>query len=412
MLLLGPAVLKVSGDDTAKQSSPAMQLAALGMKFNGASSCKGSACHSKPGSDAPPTETGHEYNIWKDNDQHSKAFDTLKSKDSAAIGEKLKISDVQTSDRCLSCHALNVKSDLQGDNFNLNEGNTCESCHGPSEKWLKVHTQKGWQDDMRAKMSHDELLHTWGLYDTRPLVVRAQMCASCHLAIDADMVAAGHPQPTFELAYFSDSEPKHWIDKGGYFNTKVWMAGQVVCVREAMEQLSDRVKSKADADAISKAWQQAMAHATVFQAAVPVAGLDQANYDSHLKALGALSPDAGDKITAEADAIAKICADGKSKVADFDPDANKAATTQILSALAGLTNMGKNFGQFGMDQQSMGIYALYSSNWTATMKKSADQKIDDDATFKLILAKLFPDKAPSPDDFDKNVAAVKDQLPK
>jgi hypothetical protein len=406
-IVLGPATKPASGDAEANKSSPAMQLASLGMKFNGSASCKGSGCHNKAGADAPPTEREHEFNIWKESDKHSKAFATLTEKDSKEIGTKLKIADVAKSEKCLSCHALNVPEKLRGNDFSIKEGNSCESCHGPSEKWLKDHTKKGWQDEMRAKMSHADLMKSVGLYDTRPLVVRAEMCASCHLSIDADMVAAGHPQPTFELAYFSDIEPKHWIDKTGYFNTKVWLAGQVVCVREAMQQLSARAKAKADAESLKSAWQQAMAHATVFAPGAAAAGLDAAGWKTHYDALAGMNGDAAnaDKMAAEADAIAKICEDGKAKIDAWDPDANKAVAGQLLSSVAGLTGMGTKYGNFGMDQQSMGISSLYAGVANGSGKP-------DEATSKLIESKLFPEQPLTPENFDAAVKAVAEKLPK
>ncbi|HEX3356219.1 MAG TPA: multiheme c-type cytochrome, partial [Tepidisphaeraceae bacterium] len=371
VLLFGPISRYVKGDNAAMKTSPAMQLASLGMKFNGSASCKGSGCHNKDGDDTPPKEPLHELTIWKSQDKHAKAFETLTKKDSTDIGAKLKIADVKTSDKCLSCHALNVDKGLQGSTYSIKEGNTCESCHGPSEKWLKVHADSKWQNDERTKMDHATLLKTFGLYDTRPLIVRAELCASCHLSIDPELVTAGHPVPSFEMAYYSDIEPKHWSEthfKGpdGFINAKIWMAGQDVCLREAAEQLSSRVKAKAPTDAIASAWQQTLAHASVFQPAADVAGLD-ASLKSHVDALSKLKPEDGDKISAEADAIAKICEDGKAKIDAWAPDA--ASSTKLLQSVASLTGMATSYGQFGIDQQSMGISSLYEAVATGNNKK-------------------------------------------
>jgi len=90
-----------------------------------------------------------------DKDTHSQAFATL-TKPKAdkleaypnlnKIGPNLKIADVTKSDRCLSCHALSVPADKQGKQFNIKEGNSCNSCHGPSSAWLDPHQAKGWTD--------------------------------------------------------------------------------------------------------------------------------------------------------------------------------------------------------------------------------------------------------------------------
>src|SRR2546430_496621 len=111
--------------------NPREQMLKLGMKFNGAASCEGANCHDKQGMNVPvvgPNDRGREYTIWKKHDKHSSAFNKLRSRNADAknIAAKLKINDATKDQRCLSCHALNVAD------FNLNEGNTCESCHGPS----------------------------------------------------------------------------------------------------------------------------------------------------------------------------------------------------------------------------------------------------------------------------------------
>jgi hypothetical protein len=416
LIAVGSITRSVHGDEAAVKTSPAQQLATLGLKFNGANSCKGSGCHNKSGDKTPPIETLHELTIWKAKDLHAKSFENLSNKDSKEIIGKLKIADATKSDKCLSCHALNVDAKLRGASYNIKEGNSCESCHGPSEKWLKDHADPKWQNDMRAKMDHATLLKTTGLYDTRPLIVRAELCASCHLAIDHDLIAAGHPETKFDLEYLSDLEPKHWSEthfKGldGFVNTKIWAAGQVVGLREAMQQLSDRAKAKAPTEAIADAWQQALAHATVFQPAAATIGLDGAGIKTHMDAIAGMKPEDGDKLATEADAIVAICAKvDPAKIESWQAD--EATTKTWLAAVASQTGMAKKFGQFGMDQQAMSITALYTSEWTGTMQKKVGQSVEDDATFKALTDKLFPEKNPSPDVWDKVVADAAKALPK
>jgi cytochrome c554/c'-like protein len=416
VLVIGSVTRTVRGDDAKMKDSPAMQLATLGLKFNGANSCKGSGCHNKAGDKAPPAEGLHELTIWKAKDLHAKSFEDLSNKDSKEITGKLKIADAAKSDKCLSCHALNVAANLRGASYNIKEGNTCESCHGPSEKWLKDHADPKWQNEQRAKMDHATLVKTTGLYDTRPLIVRAELCASCHLSIDHELVAAGHPETKFDLAYLSDLEPKHWSEthfKGpeGYKETAIWAAGQAVGLREAMQQLSDRAKAKAPADAIADAWQQALAHANVFQPAASTIGLDGAGIKTHMDALDKMKPEDGDKLAAEADAIVAICAKVDAKKVD-DWQADAATTKAWLDAVSKLTGMGKKYGQFGMDQQAMSITSLYTASWNGVNKKKPDDSIENDATFKKLTDALFPEKTPSGDDWDKVVAGATQGLPK
>ena len=114
LIVVGSVTRSVHGDNAAMKTSPAMQLANLGMKFNGSGSCKGSGCHNKSGDKTPPAETLHELSIWKAKDLHAKSFEALSNKDSKEIVGKLKIADAAKSDKCLSCHALNVDAKLAG----------------------------------------------------------------------------------------------------------------------------------------------------------------------------------------------------------------------------------------------------------------------------------------------------------
>lgn len=389
----------------ADDHSPAMKLTSLGMKFEGAKSCQGSKCHSKPGDDAPPTERDHEYNIWSGKDAHAKAFDTLTKPESKKIGDAMKIADVKTSNACLMCHALSVPDNLKGDKFNIKEGNTCASCHGPSEKWNKPHAEtKGWTEEQRKKSgSHEALLKTWGLYDTKPVTARAAMCVSCHLSIDADMVAAGHPQPVFELDYFSEIEPKHWIDPEGFFSTKLWMAGQAAAVADSMNQLASRASAKKDAESIKAAYEQAMAHASVFGATAPTLGIDAGAWSAKV---AELTKDMNNSDAAKA--LASMATAAMPKIESSNPD--QAMTTALLNAVAGMTGLGTNFGQNGMDQQSWAISALFNSYAKGTKMPEAGK----DAMNKLIESKLMPPESGElkPEDFEKGLAEVKEKLPK
>jgi hypothetical protein len=279
-LLLSGGILFV-GFQTAKgagamnKPGPNDDLVKLGFKFEGASTCSNAQCH---GADNPQEGKGAttlaEFTQWSGGDKHKDAFSQLSNDQGKAIADKLKIADATTDARCTQCHALDVPKNLQGKGYDKTEGVSCASCHGPSEKWSGPHKEHGWIDKQRAEFKpYQVLLKHWGLYDTQDVYARANKCTSCHLAIDADMVAAGHPQPTFELDYFSKGEKnggiytsQHWRDpKIPFYNTMLWSTGQAVSLRDAMQQLADRANMKADAKAITDAYNQAMAHYSVFR---------------------------------------------------------------------------------------------------------------------------------------------------
>jgi hypothetical protein len=107
------------------------------------------------------------------------------------------------------------------------EGVACSSCHGPAEKWIHSHYSRGWD----PAAASDE-----GYMPNDSLVVRARMCASCHVGdhdrdMNHDLIAAGHPALRFEMASHHARLPKHWRDQGeadwGRHESALWAAGAI-----------------------------------------------------------------------------------------------------------------------------------------------------------------------------------------
>src|SRR2546425_7991450 len=95
------------------------------------------------------------------------------------------------------------------------------------------------------------------MYDTKNFLLRSEKCVSCHLSIDQELVAAGHPDLlAFELATFSANMPPHWRDKGAWADTKVWATGQAILLREAPKQPASRPKNGVSAKLLRHAPRQ------------------------------------------------------------------------------------------------------------------------------------------------------------
>jgi len=200
------------------------------LKYTGAASCAASNCHgsTKPKPDYPKL---NENIVWAQKDQHAKAYATLTNEklksgvSPSKIARELKLTKAEASERCLTCHAVNVPAAVRGPKFDITDGVFCDACHGPAEKWLEAHAEKGWTHEQSVKL---------GMYDTKNFLLRSEKCVSCHLSIDQELVAAGHPDLlAFELATFSANMPPHWRDKGTWADTKVWATGQAILLREA-----------------------------------------------------------------------------------------------------------------------------------------------------------------------------------
>ncbi|MBC8105837.1 MAG: hypothetical protein H7Z14_04550 [Anaerolineae bacterium] len=411
------ALLSASSSFAQSISNPAARLVGLGMKFDGATTCNAAKCHGGGDTTSPPTKIASEYNVWLEKDAHAYAFKSLtKPKldkytpdaypDIAKIGANLKIADVTKDNRCLVCHSLPAPANLHGEKFSLAEGNTCAACHGPSEKWRGPHEKKEWTAEQRKKYSkHEDLLKNVGIYDTRVVTARAELCVGCHLAIDADLVTAGHPQPVFELQYYQDElENKHWMtDPAGYFPVKLWATGQVASVRDALLQLEARNTSKASDDLVTDAYQQVVAHWTMVQLASQAGGLkgDVSGIDSAVKTLIA----AKGKDAAAAKAGAAAATSMLPSCETYNPDRKAAAAT--LQAVATST-LYADAGIHGARQQTFAVYSLF--NAIARNEKLATADAVNESIGKL----FAPPGAKSidPAQFAKDLDDVKSKLPK
>ncbi len=192
----------------------------------GATTCSSSSCHGGAG----PNQ--NQFLVWSLRDVHSqRPFATLATARSKQIGDALAIKDPAADDRCTACHAplQGVPLPSRAPTFQVNEGVSCESCHGPAESWLRGHTRPDWT---RADRTHA------GLRDLKNLYVRANTCVACHQTVELPLLKAGHPELIFELDGQSVAQPRHWREPAGGNGAQAWLVGQAVALRELSWQLS------------------------------------------------------------------------------------------------------------------------------------------------------------------------------
>lgn len=425
LMLFGPFSRLADGQAAAQYPSP--DLLALGLKIDGALTCSDAKCHGSTKPEAPPKIAGNEYLTWSKKDSHKRAYtalvnpDVKKNPNLAKLvvwGKEKKVS-FTTSERCVTCHALQAPANLQGQKFNVKEGNTCANCHGPSEKWREPHAVAGWTDKERKTAGNSAaFLKTWGLYDTKDIAYRAQKCAACHLAIDAELVDNGHPQPRFELDYYCEfsnfatptfATATHWREDGGYRHVALWMGGQVVCVRDVMNQLAERAKGGAPAPMLKDSIQQALGHYSVFRQILLAKAMsgDAAALDAQAKKISdaMANPDAAkDAIGAAATAIADAAGKMVPDVGGLKPD--KDQTLKMLAGVAGDTTIA-GFGNFGMEQQAWAIAALYNGYGSAENATKSDVA----ALIKSKLVEPANSGKAAAEDFVKALVEVKAKLP-
>jgi len=133
--------------DTTKQETKVVH------KYIGTAKCK--MCHNSEAK-------GKIYDKWASTG-HAKAYQTLLNEQSIAIAKKMGIDDASKSDKCLKCHVTGYK-EPSADKYSMEEGVTCEACHGPgSDYW----TMKIMQDKKMAMAN--------GLVEPTE-----KLCVACH----------------------------------------------------------------------------------------------------------------------------------------------------------------------------------------------------------------------------------------
>ncbi len=200
-------------------------------KFLGVQSCKSSGCHGGAKDDF------NQVIVWERRDYHTRSYATLTTRRSERMAEVLQLGDPTKSLRCTSCHAPfhEVPPALRDTSIRIEQGVSCENCHGPAEDWLRTHT--------RTDLLHDEKVAA-GMRDLRNLYVRANSCVGCHQNVDLELLAAGHPELVFELDGQSATEPRHWRERRTDHGTSAWLVGQAAALREMSWALSTRLGSQ------------------------------------------------------------------------------------------------------------------------------------------------------------------------
>lgn len=219
--------------------------------YLGPTACGSSSCH---GSTVPRKTLGvrqDEYFIWQKRDFHARADAVLYNDRSRIIARRLHLGDPGQSQVCLTCHALSVPARLQRGQLEIEDGISCESCHGPASGWLEGHRSESW--------THQQSVAA-GMTDLRNVELRANLCLSCHVgaagkSVNHDLIAAGHPQLAFELDNYTEGMPAHWLpfaerrrdeSERDTHGARAWAVGQAAGFRAGLEQIARHARGSSD----------------------------------------------------------------------------------------------------------------------------------------------------------------------
>ena len=113
--------------------------------YMGVGSCAAVQCHGSlrelTTSKAGVRQTEHPHWLFKE--KHAKAYEVLLKDRSLVMAKNLNMAEPPAqSERCLVCHAMYAPREARGPKFQLEDGVSCEACHGPAGVWLENHIDR------------------------------------------------------------------------------------------------------------------------------------------------------------------------------------------------------------------------------------------------------------------------------
>lgn len=129
-------------------SSAAKGTSAEKNRYIGAEQCE--SCHSSEAA-------GNQYHAWKEM-KHAKAFELLKEDRALEVAKAQGIDKPWEADACLKCHVTGHGEDEKQfkKSFAIEDGISCETCHGPGELHKKVRFRAAAEGDDEEEGFGDE----------------------------------------------------------------------------------------------------------------------------------------------------------------------------------------------------------------------------------------------------------------
>ena len=144
-----------------------MSVIAQEAMYVGVAKCK--ACHGK--------KIGDQYGIWEKS-LHANALKSLSSEEALKYAKEHNIADPAKAPECLNCHSTMSMADKKlidpKGKLTMEEGVSCESCHGPGSEYKspKIMKSKAYDEDYAA--AHKAAM------DAGLVVPTEKTCITCH----------------------------------------------------------------------------------------------------------------------------------------------------------------------------------------------------------------------------------------
>ncbi|MEM7482351.1 MAG: multiheme c-type cytochrome [Acidobacteriota bacterium] len=111
---------------------------------------------------------------------------------------------------CMNCHGTVVSG---SESFEVFDGASCESCHGPAADYIEAH-KEGDKALGTARPGYRNALRL-GMTELQNLTTRAETCTSCHYITDRRLLSSGHPSGEGFDYVAAMNKIRHWPDPAG-----------------------------------------------------------------------------------------------------------------------------------------------------------------------------------------------------
>jgi len=204
-----------------------------------------------------------------------------KSKDAKKIAKKMGIKRIKKDKTCVQCHYTRMPN--KKGKIKPVAGTSCESCHGASEKWIKVHYDYGGKKVKKAQESADHkakrILKSVSAGMIRPdnIYNLARNCFQCHTVPHEKLVEiGGHKAGSdFELVTWSQGEVRHTFvagkNKAASSERKrvLYVAGRILDLEYGLRGVAEVTKKTKYAVSMAKRSKRALGYVQEIKNAVP-----------------------------------------------------------------------------------------------------------------------------------------------
>jgi len=215
-----------------------------------------------------------EAKAWQQS-HHFTSFKKLhKSKDAKEIAKKLGIKRIKKNDTCVQCHYTTMPN--KHGKIKPAYGTSCESCHGASKHWIKVHNNYGGKDVKKAQETAEHQAERirkaveGGMIRKKNIYNLARNCFQCHTVPHEKLVVVGGHKAgsDFELVTWLQGEVKHNFLRDPKTNEPtsaarkriLYVAGRILDLEYGLRGVAEVTQKNTYAVSMAKRSKRALGH--------------------------------------------------------------------------------------------------------------------------------------------------------